>query len=53
VALNAGEAMLLQPTLSALCKMGLLKFDDVHLKPEKSGFALADGLAARLIGHIL
>ncbi|BCM89189.1 oxygen-independent coproporphyrinogen-III oxidase-like protein [Abditibacteriota bacterium] len=53
VALDKSEAALLQPTLSSLCKMGLLKFDEAHLKPEKSGFALADGLAARLIGHIL
>ncbi len=53
VALNEGEAALLQPTLSSLCKMDLLKFDEAHLKPEKSGFALADGLASRLIGHIL
>ncbi|RYX86781.1 radical SAM family heme chaperone HemW [bacterium] len=53
VALNEGETKLLQPTLASLCKMGLLKYDAEHLKPEKTGFALADGLASRLIGHIL
>lgn len=53
VALEAEKIALFEPTLSGLCKMGLLKFEDGRLKPEKLGFALADGLASRLIGHIL
>lgn len=53
VALNEIEAASLQPTLKFLCEAGLLKFEAGHLTPRKSGFALADGLASRLIGHII
>lgn len=53
VALAQGEAEMLQPTLKSLCMAGALRFDGKHLQPEKSAFALADGLAERLIGHIL
>ena len=53
VVLAESETALFEPTLSGLCKMGLLKFENGRLKPEKSGFALADGLASRLIGHIV
>lgn len=53
VLLEKGEADSLQPTLKLMCEANLLTWDGVRLQPVKSTFALADGLAERLIGHIL
>ena len=53
VALEENEIALLQPTLGTLCSAGALRLHDGYLQPELSAFALADGLAGRLIGHIL
>ena len=53
VALAQEEVALLQPTIKLLCVAGALRFNGRYLQPEESAFALADGLAKRLIGHIL
>ncbi len=53
VALEENEVALLQPALGALCRAGALRLSDGYLQPQPHAFALADGLAERLIGQVL
>ena len=51
--LNAEQAALLQPTMDNLCAAGVIVWDGAHLAPTSAGFALADGLARRLVERLL
>ncbi len=53
VRLNSEQAALLQPAMGDLCGAHLLSWDGAHLAPTASGFALADGLARRLVERLL
>lgn len=50
--LKPGEEQTLGQTLKPLCEAGLIGWENGRVWALSKGFALADGIAARLVGHL-